>query len=182
MHEESGETASPGLQAIMGCFVSFRILLMEDNAVNQAVSRAMLEYFRCHTDVARNGREALEAFSRVGHDLILMGCQIPEMDGYEATRAIREKEAARGGNQGYTRTPIVALTAHAMEGDQEACLKAGMDDYLSKPFRTNELYSVLATWMIPWSDRGEGVENGTDEKHAPCPPPHREETEKVEWK
>ncbi|MHB9096850.1 MAG: response regulator [Syntrophales bacterium] len=182
VHEESGETAPAGVQAIKGCFASFRILLVEDNAVNQAVSRAMLEYFGCHTDVAGNGREALEVFSRVGHDLILMDCQMPEMDGYEATRAIREKEAACGGERGYMRTPIVALTAHAMEGDRETCLKAGMDDYLSKPFRPKELYAVLARWMIPCSDRGEGVGNGTDEKRAPCPPPHREETEKAEWK
>ncbi|MHB8909459.1 MAG: response regulator [Syntrophales bacterium] len=89
------------------------------------------------------------------------------MDGYEATRAIREKEAACGGERGYTRTPIVALTAHAMEGDREACLKAGMDDYLSKPFRPNELYLVLARWLGPGLDRGEGDGNGADEGAPP---------------
>ncbi len=158
VHDQSGEgeAASPGVQALKGCFASFRILLVEDNAVNQAVSRAMLEYFGCHTDVVGNGHEALAAFSRDGYDLILMDCQMPEMDGYEATRAIREKETARGGDRGCARTPIIALTAHAMEGDRETCLKAGMDDYLSKPFRPNELYSVLGRWMIPWSERGKG--------------------------
>ncbi len=180
--EACGEPASSGLQAIKGCFTSFRILLVEDNAVNQAVSKAMLEYLGCQTDVAGNGREAVEAFSRAWHDLILMDCQMPEMDGYEATRVIREMELAHGGDRGYPRTPIVALTAHAMEGDREVCLKAGMDDYLSKPFRPNELYSVLTRWMIHCSDRGEGMENGTDGECAPCPPPEREEAEKVEWK
>ena len=167
VHEESGDTGAPGAKAIKGCFASSSILLVEDNPVNQAVSRAMLEYFGCHTDVVRNGREALDLFSRVGHDLILMDCQMPEMDGYEATRTIREKEAARSRERGYARTPIVALTAHAMEGDREACLKAGMDDYLSKPFRPNELYSVLARWLVPSLDRGEGKGDGTGEGHAP---------------
>ncbi len=182
VHEESGEAASPGVQAIKGCFASCRILLVEDNAVNQAVSRAMLEYFGCHIDVAGNGHEALEAFSRDRYDLILMDCQMPEMDGYEATRAIREKEASRGGDRQDKRMPIVALTAHAMEGDRETCIKAGMDDYLSKPFRPNELYSVLARWMIPWSERGEGMGGRTDGECILRPPPHPEKMEKVEWK
>lgn len=101
VHEGAGMIDSPGTQAIKGCFASCRILLVEDNAVNQALSKAMLEYLGCRTDVAGNGREALEAFSRADYDLILMDCQMPEMDGYEVTRAIREQEdAAPGGGSG----------------------------------------------------------------------------------
>ena len=130
-------------QAGWGEYSSFRILLVEDNPVNQAVSRAMLDFFGCRTDVVGNGREALQAVARVRYDLILMDCQMPEMDGYEATRAIREGEAAGEGH-----VPIVALTAHAMEGDREVCLAAGMDDYLSKPYKPDELRAVLAKWLV----------------------------------
>ena len=81
------------------------------------MTKAMLDYFGCRTDVAGNGHEALVALAAARYDLILMDCQMPEMDGYEATRAIREREAARG--NGDSRTPVVALTAHAMDGDRE---------------------------------------------------------------
>jgi signal transduction histidine kinase/DNA-binding response OmpR family regulator len=144
----SEETASFAAPAHKGSFSAFRILLVEDNPVNQAVSKAMLDYFGCHTDVAGNGREALALFAAARYDLILMDCQMPEMDGYEATREIRGRETARGGC-GVSRTPVVALTAHAMDGDREQCLAVGMDDYLSKPFKPDELFSILARWLIP---------------------------------
>jgi PAS domain S-box-containing protein len=115
-----------------------RILLAEDNVVNRAVATAMLE--KCgHSLVhAANGREAVEAAARETFDLIFMDVQMPEMDGYEATRRIRAAEQATGRH-----TPIAAMTAHAMAGDRERCLTAGMDDYLSKPLDKAELFALL---------------------------------------
>jgi CheY-like chemotaxis protein len=104
----------------------------------------LLEKFGCRVDVARNGREAVEAWSRNGYELILMDCQMPEMDGFEATSRIREQEEAAG-----RRTIIVALTASAMTGDREKCLKAGMDDYIAKPIKPEDLSTVLDRWLKP---------------------------------
>ncbi len=116
-----------------------RILLAEDNEVNQELAVKTLEK-RGHTVVvAGDGREALAAFDRTGVDLILMDIQMPEMDGFTATKAIREREKVIGG-----RIPIVALTAHAMKGDRERCLAAGMDAYVSKPLRVDELFDTIA--------------------------------------
>ncbi|OPY12698.1 MAG: Autoinducer 2 sensor kinase/phosphatase LuxQ [Syntrophus sp. PtaB.Bin001] len=130
-------------------FASFRILLVEDNPVNQTLSAAMLEYFGCSADVADDGLEALEKVAANQYDLILMDCQMPRMDGYEATAAIRKQEAEYGTGGKFRHTPIIALTAHALEGDREICLTAGMDDYLSKPFKADELRSVLSRWLNP---------------------------------
>jgi signal transduction histidine kinase/DNA-binding response OmpR family regulator len=121
------------------------ILLAEDNVVNQKVAARLLEKLGHSVEVTSNGAEALAAFTRGAFDLILMDVQMPVMDGYDATLAIRAAE------QGTLRhVPIVALTAHAMKGDREICLKAGMDDYLGKPIRPLELASVLERWGKPW--------------------------------
>ena len=120
----------------------YRILLAEDNAVNQEVGRAMLENLGCRVDVASDGRELLRLLETGKYELIFMDCQMPEMDGYAATRQIRINES-----QGRTHVPIVALTAHAMEGDRERCLEAGMDDYLSKPFTLQQLAEMLTRWV-----------------------------------
>ena len=118
--------------------ISLRILLAEDNVINRAVAAGILEK-RGHSLVhAVNGREAVEAAKREPFDLILMDVQMPEMDGFEATHCIREFEQATGRH-----TPIAAMTAHAMAGDRERCLAAGMDDYISKPVRTAALKLVL---------------------------------------
>ena len=115
-----------------------RILLVEDNAVNQLLAQRMLEK-RGHTvTVATNGKEALAALEANSYQLVFMDVQMPEMDGFEATAAIREREKKSG-----THVPIVAMTAHAMVGDKERCQAAGMDDYLSKPIRPEELSEVL---------------------------------------
>ena len=124
--------------------IDARVLLVEDSAINQEVALVMLKSFGCEVEVARNGREAVAAAHGGGFDLILMDCQMPDMDGFEATRAIRELEAARAGS---ARIPIVALTANALEGDRTRCLAAGMDDYLAKPFKKEQLRNVLANWI-----------------------------------
>jgi two-component system, sensor histidine kinase len=124
-----------------------RILLAEDNPVNLEVARGMLENLGCKVEAVSNGREALAALARTAYDLVFMDCQMPEMDGYEASKIIRQKEssepAAASGH-----VLIVALTAHAMAGAKEECLEAGMDDYLGKPFTQEDLRQVLER-LIP---------------------------------
>ena len=114
------------------------ILLAEDNSVNQQLARRILEQRGYSVTVAADGRQAVSAWQTGRFDLILMDVQMPELDGYQATAAIREKESIGG-----VRVPIVAMTAHALKGDREHCLAAGMDDYLSKPINRIELYSLI---------------------------------------
>ena len=123
------------------------ILLVEDNPVNREVASGMLETFACRIDFAENGREALTATETKKYDLVFMDCQMPEMDGLTATRLIRERESKAMSVASVPRVPIVALTAHAMQGDRELCLAAGMDDYLTKPFTLTQLEQVLARWI-----------------------------------
>jgi len=130
------------LQGSLETSASLRVLLAEDNLVNQRLAVRLLEKRGHSVVVAGNGREALAAFESGGFDLILMDLQMPEMDGFEATTAIRERERESG-----NRVPIVALTAHAMKGDREKCLAGGMDGYLTKPIRPAELYDVLDNYV-----------------------------------
>jgi signal transduction histidine kinase/CheY-like chemotaxis protein len=124
-----------------------RVLLVEDNRVNQEVAKAMLCALGCEVDIAADGRAGVEAaFSRT-YDIVLMDCQMPEMDGYLATAAIRTREADASQQGATRRIPIVALTANAMKGDRERCLAAGMDDYLAKPVRKEQLEQALKTWL-----------------------------------
>lgn len=120
------------------------ILLVEDNAINQKVAKRLLEKQGHSVDVACNGREAVAMAGDKSYDLVLMDCQMPEMDGWEATRAIRKREGA-GADAG--RLPIVALTAGAMAEDRAECFDAGMDGFLTKPFKTEDLYTVLSTYL-----------------------------------
>jgi two-component system, sensor histidine kinase and response regulator len=126
-----------------------QILLVEDNLVNQEVGMAMLEGLGCGARLAGNGVEGLAELNSGKYHLVLMDCQMPEMDGYQATRQLRENEAQAAALSGeeIVRLPVIALTAHAMMGNREACLEAGMDDYLAKPFTQEELRQVLLRWL-----------------------------------
>jgi two-component system sensor histidine kinase/response regulator len=117
---------------------SLWFLVAEDNAVNQRLIARLLEKRGHRVVLAKNGREALEALEKQPFDLVLMDLQMPEMDGFEATRLLREKEKASGAH-----LPIIALTAHAMKGDKERCLACGMDGYVTKPIKVGELFSVM---------------------------------------
>jgi two-component system sensor histidine kinase/response regulator len=120
------------------------ILLVEDNPVNRQVTLRQLERLGYHADVAENGREACTRIMRRRFDVVLMDCQMPIMDGFEATRAIRQRESRTGGH-----VPIVAMTANALSGDRDRCVAAGMDDYLSKPVSLDELRVQLERWLSP---------------------------------
>ena len=120
-----------------------RVLLAEDNAVNQTLALRLLEKRGYSVTVVGNGREAVEAFENNHFDLVLMDIQMPDMDGFEATAAIRAKEKLTGRH-----VPIIAMTAHALKGDQERCISAGMDAYISKPIRTSELFSTVESMLV----------------------------------
>ena len=117
------------------------LLLVEDNVVNQKVAMRMLERAGHAVTIANNGKEALELVARKKFDLVLMDCQMPEMDGMTATREIRMKEQDQGSH-----LPIIAMTAHALEGDREKCIAAGMDDYVSKPIQMKLLLTLIEHW------------------------------------
>ncbi len=139
--EVADEQAAPTTeQDEMPSSTPLRILLAEDNLVNQRLAIGVLGSKGHQVSVAGNGKEAIEMLATGEYDLVLMDVQMPEMDGLEATKQIRAEEAETG-----THVPIIAMTAHAMKGDRELCLEAGMDDYLSKPIRINELTSKLVT-------------------------------------
>jgi CheY-like chemotaxis protein len=133
------EKTSPSREKAAHPFDGMRTLVVEDNRVNQKVARLMLEKLGCRVTVAANGREGLYLITKLSFDIVLMDCQMPEMDGFEATAAIRKREA----DQDLPKIPIIAMTAHAMIGDQERCLSAGMDDYIAKPVTRDRLVKIL---------------------------------------
>lgn len=128
-------------------YQKFQVLLVEDNRVNRELAMEMLAKFNIEADTADNGREALEILSTKSFDLVLMDCQMPVMDGFECTRQIRTR--MQSGEM--SSVPIIALTANAMRGDRERCLDAGMDDYISKPLRLQDMRAMLKRWFEPES-------------------------------
>jgi PAS domain S-box-containing protein len=137
-----------------------RLLVVEDSTVNQLVAVSTLERMGCECDVASDGREALEALANRTYDAVMMDCQMPVMDGYEATAELRRREGSE------RHTPVIAMTAHAMKGDAERCLAAGMDDYVAKPMRRELLLEALARWIpsvAPAADPSDANSNGADD-------------------
>lgn len=127
------------------------VLVAEDNSINQKVMVSLLKELGCTADTVGNGFEAIDAAGRIPYNLVLMDCQMPEMDGFTATREIRKNEAEG------KHIPIVAMTAHAMTGDKEKCLDAGMDDYLSKPINPQDLAAVLTRYIRPVPHNGKSI-------------------------
>jgi CheY-like chemotaxis protein len=120
---------------------TWRILLAEDNVVNQIVATRMLTQLGCTADLAATGTQVLSLLEQGCYDLILMDCMMPELDGYQVTTEIRRREQDGG------RIPIVAMTAGVMDGDRERCMDAGMDDYVSKPISRQSLTAALSRWL-----------------------------------
>jgi two-component system sensor histidine kinase/response regulator len=141
------ETAVAARNARRKRFENLKVLLVEDNPINQKTASAILRKAGFAVDVADNGLHALDAVGRDGYDVILMDIQMPEMDGYETTREIRRRE----GDERHS--VIIAMTAHVMKGDRERCLEAGMDDYLAKPINPDEVFGVIEKWVSPASGK-----------------------------
>jgi CheY-like chemotaxis protein len=118
-----------------------RVLVVEDNAANLKLTVRLVERLGYRADIASNGAEAISMIEQFEYDAVLMDCQMPEMDGYEATKEIRKTETSR------RHLPIVAMTADALSGDRERCLAAGMDDYISKPVKLHVVAAVLGRWL-----------------------------------
>ena len=140
---------SAALEAWDALGLNPKVLLAEDNEINQEVARGALQKCGCRVTTVNNGRAALDAIARESFDLVLMDCQMPELDGLAATRALRQAEQG-----GARHLPVVALTANAFAADRANCLAAGMDDYISKPFRDGEIAAVLQRWLTPGRSAG----------------------------
>ena len=148
MEEAQHSLSLPNLPRLSGT-----VLLVEDSAVNAEVASNMLEAFGLRWTLARDGRQALQELEHARFDLVLMDCQMPGMDGFEACERIRDRERLVG----LPATPLIALTAGANDGDRENCIAAGMDDYLAKPFREDDLYAIVRKWLPDNAVSGTGT-------------------------
>jgi CheY-like chemotaxis protein/HPt (histidine-containing phosphotransfer) domain-containing protein len=157
-HETAAVSSNPGSRQL----IRARVLLVEDQEVNQRVACLRLEQMGCRVDVAANGLEAVKMVAMLPYDVVFMDCQMPELDGYEATKRIRESETSAA------RLPIVAMTAHAMQGDRQRCLDSGMDDYISKPVVPDALYAALMRWAPSRLDGA--LDAATTDESAVDPP------------
>ncbi len=137
-----------------------RMLLAEDNSVNQKVAVGQLQKLGYTADVVGNGAEVIESLQRIPYEIVFMDCHMPEMDGYEATRRIREAEGAGHLGPGGKAVHIIAMTANAMQGDREKCFQAGMNDYIPKPVRTRDLFEALERWNASHSGKNEAETMG----------------------
>ncbi|MCC2682272.1 MAG: multi-sensor hybrid histidine kinase [Nitrosospira multiformis] len=158
--------ANPEMQAADGAncpFAGTRVLLAEDNATNQIVGAMILRNLGCLVDVAANGREAMEMVDAFLYDMVFMDCEMPEMDGFEATAALRRRSDSK------SRLPVIAVTAQAMQGDRERCLRAGMDDYISKPVKLEDFAAALKRWM-PGREQGQKNETPPTARHEKSMP------------
>ncbi|MCG8472473.1 MAG: response regulator [Desulfobacterales bacterium] len=144
---------------------NFQILLVEDFPINQEVALGILESFGFRADIAETGREAVHAMERIRYDFVFMDLQMPEMDGFEATRIIRNPASQVKHHD----VPIVAMTANAMKGDREKCLEAGMNDHIAKPVMPEEIYRVLQTYLL--KSNSPPLETKKTVPHSPKPPP-----------
>jgi PAS domain S-box-containing protein len=135
-------------------FIGTRVLLAEDNATNQIIAEMMLRSLGCDVDIAADGRQAIQRIDEFSYDIVFMDCEMPEMDGFEATAAIRRRSDSK------SQLPIIAVTAQAMQGDKERCLLAGMNDYISKPVKQEDFVAALKEWLL----KKNGHETGRGEK------------------
>ena len=151
-----------------------RVLVVEDNAVNQDVASGILKQMGCSVVTAANGRSAVQLFAQENFDLILMDCEMPVMDGFDATKRIRDIERAmsglRDGDVARSHTPIVALTAHALAEVRERCLKAEMDDFLVKPYDEAQIADMLGRWLTPLPISTAADAKAPGEEEAPSAP------------
>jgi two-component system sensor histidine kinase/response regulator len=170
LEEPFGRTARSRAPAVSvsGSFRIARILVVDDNEVNRKIARRQLEQKGFLVETAVNGLEAVEMSSKVPYDIIFMDLMMPELDGFEATRQIREKEQGSG-----HRVPVVAMTARAMEGDRQNCIAHDMDDYLTKPVKFEDLDAVLDRWLAPRVPGGTTALGGAGARSATGTPPGR---------
>jgi len=159
--ERPGSVGAPRTEDVSPDPSRFRILVVEDNEINRLVVLRQLEALGYRARAAINGLEALDRLEEEHFDLVLMDCQMPELDGYEATRRLRQRHGPE--------LPVVAVTAHAMEGDRAKCLAAGMNDYLAKPYREEVLARVLARWLSEGRDHGGSALPEADAPEADAP-------------
>jgi PAS domain S-box-containing protein len=158
-HEATGAEA-PG--ETRGLFAGARVLLTEDNITNQIVGAMMLKNLGCEVDVADNGRQALQKIEKFSYDLVFMDCEMPEMDGFEATSLIRQRQDEK------SQLPIIAVTAQAMQGDREHCLLAGMSDYLSKPLKQEDFAGALGSWLPEQREPRANKKPENDDRRRPA--------------